>query len=122
MNVNYSSSQNDDTEKRIGKFRIYWDTTIIDMKASAAREKDEISQQLKLKQLEMDTLKNIQDTKNTGERSKNEGEERSKSATHRPKERAHEAPWIKRMADRQTVINTTKLNTVELIKEESSLF
>ena len=59
-------TQNDDAERQIGNFRIHWDTTIIEMKAAAAKEKDEISRKLKLKQLEIETQKILLEDKSRG--------------------------------------------------------
>jgi len=51
--------QMEEIENQIAKFRIHWDTTIINMKAAAAREKDEVSRKLKLMQLEMENLNEL---------------------------------------------------------------
>ena len=61
----------EEIENQIAKFRIHWDTTIINMKAAAAREKDEVSRKLKLMQLEMENLNELANNNSKGNHSKN---------------------------------------------------
>ena len=56
----------EEAETQIAQFRLYWDTTIIGMKAAAAKEKDEISRKLKSMQLEMETLNDLYNVKTKG--------------------------------------------------------
>ena len=56
----------EEAENQIAQFRLYWDTTIIGMKAAAAKEKDEISRKLKSMQLEMETSNDLYNVKTKG--------------------------------------------------------